>query len=185
MNLEIWNNEQLSAYIDTKRLRARERVHGFKFLCADTVIGRDHIFQCNPYNQTSNLSQLEVQSDRTLPNRAYDRHLVTLDAGQVIGIISFAWTNALPQSSDQTFWRNYLRFIEVSRTERRKGIATTMIEKLDQLDFIQGKVLQISGYTKHGKRILKPKLQAALKAQNYAVIPITYTTEIPKGYGWY
>ena len=185
MNLQAWNNEQLSAYIGTKKLRARERVPGFKILCADTVMGRDHVFQCDPYSQTTSLSHLEMQPDTTLSNGAYDRHLVALDAGQLIGIVAFAWTNALPQSSDQTFWRNYLRFIEVRRTERREGIATTMIDALDELEFIQGKVLQLSGYTKQGKRIVKPKIQASLKAQNYAVISRAHTTEIPKGYGWH
>lgn len=186
IDIDIWNYEQFKSFAEklpTYEEGSHSFFQGFTIFSPQMFdITRIWARNKNRYSDAKNLSPLEIQADRALPNEAYDRIIVALQGDNLLGYYSFIWH----KEDYYNFWRYKTHVLEVKKDFRSQGIATHIIKTLDRADFIKNKILQLGMYTFMGEKYARKIIEKELKARDYVLLPEEYFEEdAPKRFGRY
>ena len=172
--IEQWDFNQLEDYVsrdlptyDLHR-NGRKKFNSFTFLGPHNTTEMDGGVS---YSKEENLSPLEIQADRFLPNQAYHKSLAALENDNLAGILICEWINGF---ADSPFWHYTVKFIDVNEEYKYLGVGTNLVKALVRVDFLKGKIFSTGGFTPEGAKYIKPVFDKELKAKDYAIIPIGF-----------
>jgi len=175
IDVDTWGFKRLKEYVSglpTCRKGMSSVLEGFAFF-GPTPLYHLESFKDEKYSEASNLSLLEIQQDRTLPNQKYHRALVALHESVLCGIFLCDWGKR-----PFDFWKYHTKHLDVHEDYRNLGVGTRLVKSLDQADFLESKILQIGTYTVDGENYIQKVMERELKGKNYALIPEEYYDEI-------
>ncbi len=180
IEIDIWNNKQLETYISKEKRPSSRRgmgIHyeGFEFFGPRMISNRKSSEM--PYPGNSSLTKMEIQYKISGINQDFDRAIVALDRGEIIGIESFMWVK-----SEKSFWKYYPRFVDVRKDWKHNGVATALIQRLNEPCFMWGKMMVGSGnsYSPEGKKYFKKLIERKLRTDKFAIISNHLTKPVLK-----
>ncbi len=176
--IETWNFSQLEGFLEQgnsiHQVLDVNVIDGFTFLGLHNISEIRREGRNYQYDQELRLSPLEQQPQRGLPNDAYHRSLAARVNDTVVGIALYQWIKGYG-----SFWRYFLRFVDVHEDFRAQGIATNIFRSTNCAPFLCHKILQYSAYTPLGKKCLSRVKQRELDGEHYALIPQDYCSPQP------
>ena len=187
-DIEVWGYKDLRDYVGGQKTRLdRETGHnlvgGFDFLGTEAV---GNITHRGERHYRGKFSRMEKQDLSGLKNEHYCRSVAAVSRGELLGILVCNWIrdnagvqDGVPAEEKLPFWRYYAEFLDVRGNCRNNGVGTGIIRFLDDADFLDSRILQLSKYVGDGTRFAMPVIGRELKAENYALIPHDYSVATP------
>jgi hypothetical protein len=177
----VWGLRQLAEFLrgyTPREFDAQGRPPGFSLL-NQRFVSRFH--RSEPYPDPATLPDWQRQSSGAQPSSKFDRAIVATVGPCLAGILYCEWKHFKGESS---FWGYHLAFVDVHESWRGLGIASILIRELDKQPWLQGRILQLSSYTREGYETLRPVIGRELRAQSYMMLSSDYySTELPPSAG--
>ena len=184
VEIDIWDNRQIQEYINLVNLpteKTGKNLHykGLSFFGPSFI--KDRYEEDVVYSNEKEISRLEEQEIKGEVNSDYDRNIVAISDGEIVGISSFLWNKERYE-----FWSYYIRFISVKQDWKGVGIGTNLIKRLNEPCFMWNKILMLPRhYEKEGEKYLIKIINRELTGEHFAIVPNYYGGDTPKKPGIY
>ena len=180
-HIDVWNVRQVASYLsgfDAKELDSHGRPPGFALL-NERFISRARSSESYPDPSTLPLWQRQPHGE--CPSSTFDRAIVAQVGPCVTGILYCEW---MRMRNGDPFWGYHLAFVDIHKSWRGLGLASALFRDLDSQEWLRGKILQLSSYTREGSQHLRHVIRRELKADEYMMLSCDYdSTALPETVG--
>lgn len=160
-------------------------VSGFEFLRRDSASLRMNSWDSSYKINNRSLKNFEKQSVQHDLDWKYDFGVAATTDSEILGIHLFQWVQS--SFSNQKIWLYKSRFLEVRDDYRHKGIATDMLEFIEQDEIVQNKVVRFGRFEPDGLKYLPNVINRVFSHDTYLLLPaLDYNfKEFPSSFGCY
>ena len=162
-------------------------VSGFSILRRNTVSYRMQ----NPravYSSTDDLRFFEKQSTKKILDCEYDVNVVARTNSEILGVFLLRWEKyRVGTHKKDKIWNYNVAFIEVKDSYRNKGIASDLLEFVEQLPEIQNKVIRFGKFKSDGTKYIRHIIPRIFSSDSYLILPqpTPQYKEFPPAFGCY
>jgi GNAT superfamily N-acetyltransferase len=170
-SIELWQLPNLKAFLSSiprELYDAKLRPPGFDILNR-RFLARSEV--ADSYPSPEALPQWQRQERGECSSSEFDRALIARHGSEVVGIVHCEWKRC---TLGEHFWAYELAMVDVHQAWRERGVATSLLQALDEQSWLSGKILRVSGFTPLGRERLPGVLKRHLRAKSYIVLAPSY-----------
>lgn len=174
-SIELWDGRQVSEFLrgfEADAFDSHDRPPGYALLNR-RIVSRGESSEVYPNPESCHPWQRQATGGRQ--SGEFDRALVARIGPCVAGILYCDWKKVPSESGP--FWAYHLPFVDVHESWRGRGIASALIRDLDSQEWLRGKILQLSSYTRDGYEKLRHVISRSLRAEEYIVLHPEYASD--------